>query len=65
MTRLIPTDIYDKDGNLTNIEFNDSAGNFVIKADWDPTDEQTSENRTQFREWAYRLVEQKGNDLCK
>ena len=64
MTRLIPTDIYDKDGNLTNIEFNDSAGNFVIKADWDPTDEQTSENRIKFREWAYRMMKNLDYDIA-
>lgn len=61
--KVIPTDIYDKDGNLSYIEFNDLDGNFVIKADWDPTDEQTSENRVKFREWAYRLVQSIGHTL--
>jgi hypothetical protein len=55
---LIPTDVYDKDGNLTRIEFYNNLGGFEIQAEWDPRDEQTSENRTKFREWAYRIVSQ-------
>ena len=53
---LIPTDVYDKEGNLTRIEFYDNEGKFVIQAEWDPRDEQTSENRIKFREWAYRII---------
>lgn len=56
-TVLIPVDVYDKNGDMTHIEFNDREGNFVIKADWDPTDEQTSEKRIAFREWAYKMME--------
>jgi len=52
----IPTDIYDKDGNMIAIEFNDEAGDFVVEAVWDDRDAQTSENRTAFREWAYKFV---------
>lgn len=59
MKKAIPVDVYDKDGNLTRIEFNDGSGNHIVDAIWDPTDEQTSENRIKFREWAYRFIEQK------
>jgi hypothetical protein len=55
---LIPTDVYDDEGNLTQIEFYNEKGEFVIQAQWDPRDEQTSENRIKFREWAYRIVSQ-------
>ena len=55
---LIPTDVYDKEGNLTRIEFYDNEGKFVIQAEWDPRDEQSSENRIKFREWAYRIISQ-------
>jgi len=55
--RVIPTDVYDEDGNLTQIEFYNEAGSFEIQAEWDPSDEQTSENRTKFREWAYKFIE--------
>ena len=44
-------DIYDKDGNMTRIEAYDSRGDFIMQALWDPTDEQTSENRVKLREW--------------
>ena len=59
MKTVIPMDIYDKDGNLTRIDFLDQNGDFVIQVVWDPTDEQTSENRISFREWAYRMLKQK------
>lgn len=54
--RAIPVDVYDKDGNLTKIEFIGADGEHIIDAVWDPTDEQTSENRIKFREWAYDHV---------
>ena len=62
--KVIPTDIYDNDGNMLSIEFYDQSGNFVIKAEWDPTDEQTSENRIEFRKWAYRIVKNIGHDVA-
>ena len=54
---VIPTDIYE-DGDLIKIEYHNSAGDFVIEALWDEQDEQTSENRIKFREWATRLMKQ-------
>jgi len=59
----IPTDVYDKDGNMVRIEFNDGEGTHIIDAQWDPVDEQTSENRVSFREWAYKWIEQKGYEV--
>lgn len=56
--RVIPMDVYDKDGNLTHIEVTDNKGEFVMQFLWDEHDEQTSENRIAFREWAYRHLEQ-------
>lgn len=61
----IPVDVYDKDGHLVKIEFNDMKGNHVLDALWDDAEEQTSENRIKFREWAYRLIQQKGYGLYK
>ena len=61
--KAIPTDVYDKDGNLIKIEFNDGEGAHIIDAQWDPSDEQTSENRVSFREWAYKWIEQKGYEV--
>ena len=52
--KAIPIDVYDSEGNLTKIEFVDAEGVHIIDAQWDENDEQTSENRVNFREWAYR-----------
>ena len=66
MARVVPTEVLDKDGNLTRIEFNDKdTGEHVMDALWDPRDEQTSENRVHFRKWAYRQLEQQGNEVIK
>ena len=61
----IPVDVYDKDGNMTKIEFNERAGEHILDVLLDARDEQTSENRIQFRKWAYRMLEQKGYDIPK
>ena len=63
--RVILTDIYDSDGNITAIEFNDRNGDFVIESKWDENDEQTSENRIKFREWTYRFLKQLGYEIAK
>ena len=63
MKKAIPIDVYDKDGNMLRIEFNDGEGEHIIDALWDPNDEQTSENRIKFRKWAYKTLEQKGYTL--
>lgn len=56
--RVIPMDVYDKDGNLKHLEVTDANGDFVMQILWDPRDEQTSENRIAFRQWAYAHLEQ-------
>jgi hypothetical protein len=56
--RVIPIDVYDKDGNLIRIDVQDAKGEFVMQILWDEHDEQTSENRISFREWAYKHLEQ-------
>ena len=65
MKRAIPVDVYDKDGSLIKIEFNDGSGEHIVDAIWDPTDEQTSENRVKFREWAYRFIETKEYEVAR
>lgn len=61
----IPVDVYDKDGNMIKVEFNEKAGDHILDAVWDDREEQTSENRIKFREWAYRMIEQKGYTICR
>ena len=62
---VIPLEVHDKDGNLQHIEFHDSRGNFEFKADWDPRDPQTSENREKFRTWAYLMAKRMGFVISK
>jgi hypothetical protein len=63
MNRAIPVNVYDDSGNLLRIEFNDTEGNHIIDAVWDEKDEQTNENRVEFRKWAYRFIEQKDYEV--
>lgn len=62
---VIPTEVYDKEGNLLRIEFYDLEGEFVVQSMWDDNDEQTNENRINFRKWSYRMVEQTGEEVVK
>jgi len=64
--KVIPVDVYDKDGNLTHINVQDASGEFVLQMVWDENDEQTNENRIAFREWAYDFLEKyKGYEVSK
>ena len=63
MKRVTLTDVYDDKGDMLRIEAHDLEGEFVIQAVWDPTDEQTSENREEFRRWFYRILKNKEYQL--
>jgi hypothetical protein len=63
MTIVIPTEVLDKDGNLTVIEFNDEQGKHILDAVWDVHDPQDAEHRAKFRNWAYNFLEGKGYDV--
>lgn len=63
--KAIPVDVYDKEGNLTKIEVQGGDGSHIIDIVWDPSDEQSSENRVEFRKFAYRVLEQKGYEVNK
>ena len=56
MKQAIPQDVLDKDGYLSGIEFYRDDGSFIIFAQWDLNDEDTSENRKVFRQWAYTML---------
>lgn len=58
--KAIPADIYDEDGNMKYIEFRDGSGEHVMDAVWDERDEQTSDNRSEFRKWAYKMMIDRG-----
>jgi hypothetical protein len=60
----IPVDVYDNAGNMIKIEANDPSGNHIVDFLWDNREEQTSENRQRFREWAYEFLrENKGCEV--
>jgi hypothetical protein len=63
--RLIPVDVYDREGNMLRVEFSDSTGNHVLDAQWDENDEQSSENRVAFRKWAYNHLRNQGWEILK
>jgi hypothetical protein len=63
--RLIPVDVYDRDGNMLRIEFSDSEGNHVMDAVWDVNDEQSSDNRVAFRKWAYNHLRNQEWEILK
>lgn len=53
-------EIHNDVGHLLRIEFYDAEGEHVLDALWDDKDEQTTENRREFRTWAYKMLERKG-----
>lgn len=61
--KVVLTDIYDKDGNLLKIDVHDLEGQFIIQIIWDENDQQSSENRKAFREWANRQLKQRGYEI--
>lgn len=64
MTKIaIPYDIYNKEGDLIEIDFQDQEGQSVLVALWDENDAQTSENRIEFRKWAKGMVKRKGYEV--
>jgi hypothetical protein len=65
MTKVIPTDVYENNGDMKGIEFNNLDGGFIVFAEWDSVDAQTSENRVKFREWAYHMATQLGYEVVK
>jgi hypothetical protein len=62
---VIQQDVYDKAGNLVKIEVHDESGEFLMQFLWDERDEQTSENREEFRKWATRHLKQSGHTISE
>ena len=56
-------DVYDADGNMKRIEVYKESGEFLMQFLWDEHDEQTSENRVEFRKWANRHLKQSGYEV--
>ena len=56
-------DIYNKEGELVRIEAYKESGECLMQFLWDERDEQTSENRVEFRKWATRHLKQSGHEV--
>ena len=56
-------EVYGDQGNLEKIEVTLETGEHLFDTVWDPADDQTEEHRIAFREWAKRMVAQKGHEL--
>lgn len=56
-------DIYNKEGELVRIEAYKENGDFLMQFLWDKADEQTSENRVEFRKWVTRHLKQSGEQV--
>ena len=54
--KVVPIDIYDSSGNLSSIEFHSLEGEFMFQAVWDPSDDQTNDNRNIFRKWSKTMA---------
>jgi hypothetical protein len=62
---VIPVDVYDKEGNLLRIEYHDDTGKFHLQSEWDPNDEQTHENRKEFRKWSNKMAKRLNFDITE
>ena len=61
MSKVIQKEVHDEAGNIVRIEAVDTlSGQVVLDILWDPNDEQTAENRDEFRQWAGRILRSKG-----
>ena len=59
-TKVIQKEVYDDAGNLLRIEIHEQeTGKHVVDVLWDPHDEQTQENREDFRKWVGRVLRSK------
>jgi len=56
-------DIYNKEGELVRIEAYEPSGEFLMQFLWDERDEQTSDNRVEFRKWVTRHLKQAGHEV--
>jgi hypothetical protein len=56
-------DIYNKEGDLVKIEVFKESGEHLLDFLWDERDEQTSENRVEFRKWVNRHLKQVGHEV--
>jgi hypothetical protein len=57
-------EIFDKEGNLTKIEVTLENDEHLFDALWDARDEQTHDNRVEFRQWVNRQIRAHDHEPC-
>jgi hypothetical protein len=57
-------EIFDKEGNLTKIEVTLENDEHLFDAIWDTRDEQTHDNRIEFRKWVNRQIRSHDHEPC-
>jgi hypothetical protein len=61
--KLINKEVFNEDGEMVKIVFSAVDGGHVIDAVWDEQDPHDEEHRIAFRQWAYRIMRQKGYEV--
>lgn len=57
------TEVFDDGGDMLRIIVEDAeTGEHVFDALWDPNEEQTTDNRQEFRRWVTRILARKGHE---
>lgn len=55
------TEVFNSNGGMSKIIATDAeTGEHIIDALWDPHDQQTEENRYEFRKWVNTMLARKG-----
>jgi len=61
--KVTTVDIYDKEGSLLRTEAYKESGEHLLDFLWDERDEQTHDNRVEFRKWVLRHLKQSGHEV--
>lgn len=60
MIDVILTEVFDEHQKMVRIQASATSGEHQLDILWDPTDEDTPENRAAFRKWAITMLNRKG-----
>lgn len=61
--KVTTVDIYDKEGQLLRTEAYKESGEHLLDFIWDEREEQTHDNRVEFRKWVVRHLKQAGHEV--
>ena len=61
---MVQVEVHDKEGNLVRIETYKDNEHYLDFL-WDSRDEQTHDNRVEFRKWVVRHLKQSGHEVAE